>query len=66
MPRIVVLDTLSDEGLDLLKASPGVEFEVRTGLKGDDLRKTLAEFNAARLSGRRRRPPDRLIKATRL
>ncbi len=47
MPRIVVLDTLSDEGLDLLKASPGVEFEVRTGLKGDDLRKTLAEFDGA-------------------
>ncbi|MDZ4784361.1 MAG: phosphoglycerate dehydrogenase [Planctomycetia bacterium] len=47
MPRIVVLDTLSDEGLDLLKASPGVEFEVRTGLKGDDLRQTLAEFDGA-------------------
>jgi len=47
MPRIVVLDTLSEDGLALLKAAPGVEFEVRTGLKGDDLRKTLAEFDGA-------------------
>ena len=47
MPRIVVLDTLSEEGLALLKAAPGVEFEVRTGLKGDELRKTLAEFDGA-------------------
>lgn len=47
MPRVVVLDTLSEEGLALLKAAPGVEFEVRTGLKGEDLRKTLAEFDGA-------------------
>lgn len=47
MPRVVVLDTLSEDGLALLKAAPGVEFEVRTGLKGDDLRKTLAEFDGA-------------------
>lgn len=47
MPRIVVLDTLSEDGLALLKAAPGVEFEVRTGLKGEDLRKTLAEFDGA-------------------
>ncbi len=47
MPSVIVLDTLSQEGLDLLKAAPGVTFEVRTGLKGDALRSALAEFDGA-------------------
>lgn len=47
MPKVIVLDTLSQEGLDLLEAAPGISYEVRTGLKGDDLRKALAEFDGA-------------------
>ena len=47
MPNVIVLDTLSKEGLDLLEATPGISYEVRTGLKGDDLRKALAEFDGA-------------------
>jgi D-3-phosphoglycerate dehydrogenase len=47
MPRVVVLDTLAQEGLDLLAAAPGIEYEVRTGLKGDALRETLAQFDGA-------------------
>jgi D-3-phosphoglycerate dehydrogenase len=47
MSRIIVLDTLAPEGLELLKAAPGIEFEIRTGLKGDDLRNALAEFDGA-------------------
>jgi D-3-phosphoglycerate dehydrogenase len=47
MPNVIVLDTLSQEGLDLLEAAPGVSYEVRTGLKGDDLRNALAEFDGA-------------------
>ena len=49
MPRIVVLDTLSPEGLKLLEEarSKGIDFEVRTGLKGDALRETLASFEGA-------------------
>jgi D-3-phosphoglycerate dehydrogenase len=47
MPRVIVLDTLAQEGLDLLKASPGIEFEVRTGLAGPGLRAALAEFDGA-------------------
>lgn len=39
MPSVIVLDTLSQEGLDLLDAAPGITYEVRTGLKGDDLPK---------------------------
>jgi len=49
MPRIVVLDTLSQEGLKLLEEAraKGIDYQVRTGLKGDALRETLAEFEGA-------------------
>ncbi|HVX10728.1 MAG TPA: phosphoglycerate dehydrogenase [Pirellulales bacterium] len=47
MPRVLVLDTLAREGLDLLAAAPGIEYEVRTGLAGDDLRSALAEADGA-------------------
>ncbi|MEQ8785734.1 MAG: phosphoglycerate dehydrogenase [Pirellulaceae bacterium] len=47
MPRVLVLDSIAQEGLDLLDAAKGVEYEVRTGLKGDDLRSALAEFDGA-------------------
>jgi D-3-phosphoglycerate dehydrogenase len=47
MPKVIVLDNLAQEGLDLLAAAQGIEHEVRTGLKGDALRKALAEFDGA-------------------
>ena len=47
MPRVIVLDTLAPEGLELLAAAPGIEYEVRTGLKGDALREALAQFDGA-------------------
>ncbi len=47
MPKVIVLDKLAQEGLDLLAASPGIEYEVRTGLKGEELRAALAEFDGA-------------------
>ena len=47
MPRIVVLDSISQDGLDLLEAAPGIEYEVHTGLKGEELRNTLMQFDGA-------------------
>jgi D-3-phosphoglycerate dehydrogenase / 2-oxoglutarate reductase len=47
MQRIIVLDPIAQEGHDLLKAAAGIEYEVRTGLKGDALRSALAEFDGA-------------------
>ncbi|MAT72544.1 MAG: phosphoglycerate dehydrogenase [Planctomycetaceae bacterium] len=47
MPNVIVLDNLSPEGLALLDAAEGVDYEVRTGLKGDDLREALAQFDGA-------------------
>ena len=47
MPRVVVLDKLAQEGLDLLDKAEGIEFTVNTGLKGEELRNTLMEFDGA-------------------
>lgn len=43
--RIGVLDPIAAEGIELLKSTPGFEFEQRVGLKGEDLRSGLAEFD---------------------
>lgn len=49
MPSIIVLDTLSPDGLALLEAatSQGITHEVKTGLKGDELREALAQHDGA-------------------
>ncbi|NLX94861.1 MAG: phosphoglycerate dehydrogenase [Rhodopirellula sp.] len=47
MQRIIVLDNLSQDGLDLLESAGNIEYEVRTGLKGEDLRQALAEYDGA-------------------
>ncbi len=47
MPKVIVLDNIAQEGLDLLEAAEGIEYEVRTGLKGEELRAALLEFDGA-------------------
>lgn len=47
MARIIVLDDLAQEGLDLLTAADGIVFEVQTGLAGGELREALAQFDGA-------------------
>ncbi len=47
MPKVIILDDLAQEGLDLLAAAEGFQYEVRTGLKGDNLRDALNEFDGA-------------------
>lgn len=47
--RIAILDPIAQEGLDLLDAAKtsGIDYELRTGLKGDALKKVLADFDGA-------------------
>jgi D-3-phosphoglycerate dehydrogenase len=47
MPKIIVLDDLSADGLDLLRSAGNIEVLVRTGLKGEELRKALLEADGA-------------------
>ena len=54
MPSIIVLDTLSPDGLALLDAAAesGITYEVATGLSGDALRAALARHDGDRKSTR--------------
>ncbi len=47
MAKIIVLDNLSQNGLDLLASAGNIEHEVRTGLKGEELREALLQFDGA-------------------
>ena len=47
MSRIVVLDDLATEGLEKLDSAPGIEYDIKIGLKGDELRETLAQYDGA-------------------
>ena len=47
MPQIIVLDDLSERRAEPLESAGNIEVDVRTGLKGDDLRKALAESDGA-------------------
>ncbi|WP_425398772.1 phosphoglycerate dehydrogenase [Aeoliella sp.] len=47
MASVIVLDKLAQEGLDMLEAAPGIDYEVITGLKGDELREALTRFDGA-------------------
>jgi len=47
MPRVIVLDNLSQDGLNLLESAGNIECQVRTGLKGEELREALLEADGA-------------------
>jgi D-3-phosphoglycerate dehydrogenase / 2-oxoglutarate reductase len=47
MPKILVLDDLSADGLKLLQSAGNLEVVVRTGLKGEELREALREADGA-------------------
>ena len=47
MMRVIVLDNLSEEGLELLRNNESLHVEIRTGLSGEELRLALAEFDGA-------------------
>ncbi len=47
MAKIIVLDKIAPEGLEMLAQAPGIEYEVQTGLKGEALRTALANADGA-------------------
>ncbi|MCL2005036.1 MAG: phosphoglycerate dehydrogenase [Planctomycetaceae bacterium] len=47
MPKIVLLDPISDDGKNILQNAPNIEFEEHLGLKGDELKKCLTGFDGA-------------------
>ncbi len=47
MPSVIVLDPLAEQGIRVLEAAEGIDVTIRTGLKGDELRLALQEFDGA-------------------
>ena len=45
--RIIVLDDIATEGLAKLDAAAGIEYDIRTGLKGEELRDALQGYQGA-------------------
>ncbi len=45
MPKILISDKLSDAGLKILKSAPGLEVETKAGLKPDELKKIIGEYD---------------------
>ena len=45
MARVLISDKLSDEGLAILAAAPGIEFDHKPGLSADELKKILPEYD---------------------
>ena len=47
MPKIIVLDNIAQEGLDLLDSSDNIEYVVQTGLEGAELKTALQQADGA-------------------
>ena len=47
MPRVIVLDPIAPQGLELLDAADSIDYEVRAGLADTALRDALTEFDGA-------------------
>jgi D-3-phosphoglycerate dehydrogenase len=47
MYRVIVLDKLSPDGLERLENADQIDFVVQTGLKGEELRQALLEYDGA-------------------
>lgn len=45
--RVIVLDDIAAEGLAKLDAAPTIEYEIHTGLSGEELKSALTEFDGA-------------------
>ena len=45
--RIIVLDDIAEKGLKMLEQADGVEFEIHTGLAGEELQQALEGFHGA-------------------
>ena len=66
MARIIVLDDIAQEGLQLLDAAKGIEYDIRLKLAGDELRSALAEYDGAICRSGVRITADSLAGNTRL
>ncbi len=44
--KVLVTDHIADEGLEILENEPNIDFEVKAGIKNEDLKKILGDYDA--------------------
>ena len=44
--RVLVADAISDEGIEKLRGTPGIEVTVKTGMNAAELKQTLGDYEA--------------------
>lgn len=66
MVRILVADKLADAGLKVLEDADDVEFDVKTGLKPDELKKTIGDYDGVIVRSATKLTADVLAAASRL
>lgn len=44
--NILITDNIAEEGIDILKNSPGITYEIKAGIKNEDLKKIIGEYDA--------------------
>ena len=66
MSRVLVSETIAEEGLSLLRAQAEVEVDVRTGLSPEELKSALPEYDALITRSATKVTPELIAAATRL
>lgn len=66
MPKVLVSDPLAEAGIARLRAIPGVEVDVKTGLKPDELKAIIGEYAALAVRSETKVTADILAAADRL
>ncbi len=66
MAKILISDKLSDAGLAILKAAPGLEVEMKAGLKPDELKAIIGEYDGLVIRSGTKVTADLLTAATKL
>jgi D-3-phosphoglycerate dehydrogenase len=58
MPKILVSDDLSSKGVEILKAADGIEVDVKTGMKPDELKSVIGDYHGLVIRSATKVTPD--------
>ncbi len=64
--RVLVADAISEEGVKVLRETPGFEVTVRTGMSPDDLRRVIGDYEGLIVRSATKVPADALAEPGRL
>jgi D-3-phosphoglycerate dehydrogenase len=66
MPKVLVSDPLAETGIEYLRGIPGIEVDVRIGLKPDELKAIIGDYEALAVRSETKVTADILAAATKL